>query len=133
MKIEVFKPGWQQPVGVAPKAPLDAELIEEKDFRYLRLVLEDFHFSHAAALFLLQGASLRHLFENVVVKVGDRDPDFYSLALAEPVKLHAPPPRISRVVLAHILERPAAIAPEALLEQLFIRELAARAVSPPTF
>lgn len=130
MKLEVFKPGWQQSVGCAPDGPLDPELVEEKDFRYFRLDLRDFHFSHAAALFLLQGASLRQLFENVVVTVGDRAPDFYSLAIAEPVKLHDAPPRISRLVLAHILERPPAITPDALLEQLFMRELAVR---PQTF
>lgn len=124
MKLEIYKPGWQQPVGFVPDAPTETELVEDQDARYCRIELKDLHLSHAATLFLLQGASLRQLFQDVVLRVGDREPDFYSLAMTSTAKLYDPPPRVPRIVLVHILERPADKSPEELLEQIFMREFA---------
>ena len=123
-KLFVHKPGWQQPVGWALSMWHDWTVHPDTSFTYIRIELKDFHLSHAAALFLLQGASLKNLFDNVVVTVGGREPDIYSLAIADAPRLFAPPPRCPRVVLAHILERPVDMPPEKIFEQLFMREMA---------
>lgn len=119
----VHKPGWAQVVGQGQMTGAH-ERIELQDFTILRVELHDFRLSHAGALFLLQGASLKQLFSDVVVRVGDRDPDVYSLAVADAPQLFLPPPRVPRVVLAHILERPASMPPEKVFEQLFMSEMA---------
>lgn len=122
MNLEVFKPGWQRSVGRG-QAPDASELVEHEDFTYGRVVLKDFYLSHAAGLYLLQGASLEQLFSDVVVTIGDNDPDVYSLIFAEPPALHSPPPRIATVVLAHIYERPVNVPPADLLRSLFMQEM----------
>lgn len=121
MKLFVHKPGWAQAVGWAMSHNYTGN--NEADFVFLRVVLHNFHLSQAASLFLLQGASLKQLFADVVVKVGNREPDFYSLAIADSPRLFAPPPRIPRVVLAHILERSATSKPEELFERIFMLEM----------
>ena len=118
----VHKPGWAQTVGCGQMVG-ELETLALPDFTVLRVELRDFRLSHAGALFLLQGASLKQLFADVVVKVGDREPDVYSLAIADSPRLFSPPPLVPRVVLAHILERPASTLPEKVFEQLFMSEM----------
>lgn len=120
-RVFVHKAGWAQPVG-SGRLGGALERFETEDFAALRLELLDFHLSHAAALFLLQGASLRDLFDNVVVAVGENPPDVYSLAVATPARLFVPPPRVTKVVLAHILERPASLTPDEIFSRLFREE-----------
>lgn len=129
MKYEIFKPGWQQPVGWTPHEIVEPECIDVDTFAFQRVALRDFYLSHAATLFLLQGASLKQLFSDVVVKAGAREPDVYSLIFTSVPRIHAPPPRIDQVVLAHILERPVDLSPDQLVEQLFTIELARSAAS----
>lgn len=120
-RVFVHKAGWAQPVGHG-RIEGELEKFETEDFTALRLELRDFYLSHAAALFLLQGASLRNLFDNVVIGVGERAPDVYSLAVATPARLFVPPPRATKVVLAHILERPVNITPDEIFTRLFREE-----------
>jgi hypothetical protein len=84
--------------------------------------------SHAASLFLLQGASLRQLFTDVVLACPHcthlECNHFYSVVFAEPPMLWRPPPTISRLVLARIIERPVDMSPEAVLSELFSAETA---------
>lgn len=121
-RVDVFKPGWVHPAGWGRRVG-DVDLVEREDFTFFRVELADFRLSHAASLFLLQGASLRMLFDNVVVRVGDRPADFYSLVFASVPQLFIPPQKLDRLVLAHIFERPANITPDALYEQLFMGEM----------
>lgn len=121
-RVCVHKPGWVHPIGSGVIVGA-VDRIEHPEFTVLRVELQDFLLGHGGALFLLQGASLRQLFSDVVLKVGDRDPDVYSLALADAPRLFLPPPRVPRVVLAHILERPADLTPEKVFEQLFMSEM----------
>lgn len=123
VRLDVFKPGWAQAVGwglIAEKL----DLVQQNEFAYSRLVLKDFHLSHAAALFLLQGASLKTLFGDVVVRIDEIEPEVFSLAVSESPRLFTPPPFIRRVVLAHILERPVTITPDVLFERIFMLEMA---------
>lgn len=124
VRFDFFRPGWLQPVGWTKNPPGEPELIEDRLCTYLQIELEDFYLSHAASLYLLQGASLMQVFSDVVVKVGDKEPEIYSIVFATPPRLHLPPPRIERVVLAHILERPANWSPEELLQHLFKKTMA---------
>lgn len=124
VKLFVHKPGWRQEVGSAIVLLDNWFVCVEPDFTYFRVEFRDFRLSHASTLFLLQGASLKTLFSDVVVKVGDRDPEVYSLAVSESPRLTVPPPSIRRVVLAHIFERNATDTPEALFEKIFFKEMA---------
>lgn len=122
VKLFVHKPGWAQEVGWGH--PFKPVTVHTMDFVYETIELEDFHLSHAAALFLLQGASMKTLFADVVVTREGGEPTVFSLALTDVPKLYAPPPRCRRVVLARILERPANLTPDALFEKIFVLEMA---------
>ena len=127
--IEVRRPGWPHPIGKASSPDHDPRNPRQRGpIHYDRVELTGFLLSHAATIFLLQGASLRQLFTDVVLVrppgFAREDHHYYSVVFAEPPMLWRPPPMISRVVLARLIERPVDMSPEDVLSELFSAEVA---------
>jgi len=110
------KLGWNTSIGDAEHLGPPV-FFEEKDYSYYRVEVKDIRLSHAAALFLLQGASLRDLFSDVVIDGG-----VYLLAFSEMPQLYVPPPTVPRVVLVRVVDRAVSLSPENLLQNLFLKE-----------
>ncbi len=120
MKFYAHRPGWVQPVGWSFQWSSFRRIESESGLEYMGVELKDFYLSHASALFLLQGASLKQLFDNVIVA---DDSHIHSLALADAPHLMDPPPRVPRVVLVHIMNQPAGLTQEQIFAKLFMYEM----------
>lgn len=111
-------------MGVTAEASAE-ELREIPDhgITYARVELKNLRLSHAAALFLLQGASLRQLLDGVTLS-GEGPKYFYSVVFAEFPVLWKPPPHIPRVVLARVLEtNERRLSGDGVLQAIFLSEI----------
>lgn len=129
-EVAVQKPGWRQPVGVGRLIELGGRTLgepwEDDRLSYDYLVFERFRLSHAAALYLLQGASLRTLLTDVSVVLEVSPLALYSLAFAESEPLWKPPPMLPRLVLAHLTNLPKGMKADEVFRVLLEEELRRR-------
>lgn len=122
--IEVLKPGWVHPVATTVlSSPPVATRCERGGISYLRVEISNLKLSQASALLLLQGASIRSLFSDVLLSLGQDAPHFYSLIYASVPCLWRPPPVVDRAVFAWVIDRPVDVHPEKLFQDLFLAEL----------
>lgn len=108
--------GWEQPIATAERVSVSTR--QRGELAYERVLLEGVRLSHASVLFLLQGASLRRLFEGAAV-----NDKFFSLAFAEMPRLWRLPVELDRVVLARLLFAPEGADPERIFYELFLAEV----------
>lgn len=108
--------GWEQPIATAEQVSVSTR--QRGELAYLRVLLKRVRLSHASVLYLLQGASLRQLFEGTSV-----EGNFFSLAFAEMPRLWQLPVELDRVVLVRVLSAPEGVDPEKVLYELFLAEV----------
>ena len=119
----ITKVGWAQIVG-SFHHPLHVSYQQntEHGVTYFRTELMNVHLSQTAALLLLQGASLFQVLSDVILPLGF-ERRFFSPVFVSPLKLHEPPPRLTRVVLVSLAERPVQLSPEEVLKLLLPLEV----------
>lgn len=114
---QVVRPGWAQPIGTGRLVSINAR--SRAGIEYERFELTDFRLSHAAVLYLLQGASLRQLFFGTHCQPEKS----CVLAFSEAPCLWLPPVVSSRVVLASLRSLPNGIGEEEIYRELFFSEI----------
>lgn len=122
--IEVHRSGWTQPVGRGLSIKREKKISGEIEFE--RLEVKDLFLSHAAGLFLLQGASFKQLLDGtlIVEQQGTFLEAFEAtLVFAELPALHRPPLVIRKAVFAFPRRFPAGLSSSELSKALLLLEL----------
>lgn len=105
------------------------QICKTGDIEYQRLEVNDLHLSHAAGLFLLQGASLKQLLDDTLIIEISKDPgetmEAFNgiLIFADVPALHRPPLVLKKAVFAHLTRYPANIPLSELTKALLLSEL----------
>ncbi len=120
-RVELLRAGWAHPIATA--LFLATEEREHGGVKYCRVTLEDVRLSHVAVLHLLQGVSLRQLFDHVCCVNGSTLTVPCYLAFAVSPLLVEQPIILPRVILACAIFAPEGMKEEEVQQALFLDQV----------